>query len=459
MSDPRMKRNAPNIGKQFRFNKADLLAVKVPDGKPFIEVQDTEVKALRCRVSVSGKMTMYMDKKVGGRHVKRTLGEYLPGPGGTRIEDFRTEARGELVSIRDDATKWLEGDQPIDAETITIKDAFDETLKASSRGSMARRDWEEATGKFIVWMKANYPMIRNWIRVRRVHIKEYLEAQQPKKNSLKRGITELSPTRKRLLMQPITQTARHMWLEHEVPNIAERLGLSAKLKKTPSPVYLADVLSFLDHLKESKLVSLECGAALAGLGGLQLLEVLRLTWNKVDLKKGLIEISGEVKNQYRNRVIPLPDRCIEALKRAKASRTKDTVQEIDGGTVVTSPAGLPFQGKSWTNYGKHMRTEIRSWNSQVGWAPKDLRNCIPTLGALKGFASDALEQYLGHAPRTVTARNYIPRLSPASIGEAAELENATQNFKHLVVDHVEREIDEILKDENGSQSKVTSIHP
>jgi len=99
-------------------------------------------------------------------------------------------------------------------------------------------------------------------------------------------------------MQPITQVSRHMWLEYEIPNVAERLGLGAKLNKPPAPVYLADVLAFLEHLRARGLASLEAGAALAGLGGLALLEVLRLAWGKVDLKHGLIEVSGEVKNQY-----------------------------------------------------------------------------------------------------------------------------------------------------------------
>ncbi|MCB2141470.1 hypothetical protein KQH29_00860 [bacterium] len=447
-----MKKTADVAGRRFKFNKADLLAVKVPDGKPYVEVQDSEVKALRCRVSAGGKMTMFMDKKVEGRHVKRTLGEYIPGPGGSRIDDFRSQARGELVEINKDAVQWLEGEQPVDAEKITLQKAFELTLAASKRGPMARRDWEHATEKFLGWMKDNYPMISTWARLRRLHVKEYLAAQQPTKKSIERGIDELSPTRKRLLMQPLSQTARHMWHEHELPNVAERLGVSAKLKKTPSPVYLADVLAFLDHLKGVRPASLEAGAALAGLGGLQLLEVLRLTWSKVDLKKGLVEISGDVKNEYRNRVIPIPARCIDALRRAHAARPSETVQAVDGGAVVTSPAGRPFHGGSWLNYSKLIKAEIRAWNSSIDWAPKDLRNCLPTLAALRGFAGDAVEQYLGHAPRSVTARNYIPRLSPASIGEAAELERATENFKRLVVEHVEREIQ--VEIERAKKNKI-----
>ena len=77
-----------------------------------------------------------------------------------------------------------------------------------------------------------------------------------------------------------------------------------------------------------------------------------------------------------------------------------------------------------------------------------------TLGALRGFAGDALEQYVGHAPRTVTARNYIPRLSSASIGEAAELESHMDTFRRLVVEPIEKEIEAIQTKKTG---KVVAI--
>lgn len=429
--------------RQFNFTKAELLKWqdRIPNGQRSIEVQDLQVKALRCRISETGRMTMFLDKKVGRKHVKRSLGEYLPGKGGNTVEGFRTRALAELVKIGADPQQWLEGQKPKVAEEITIADAFDLALKASNRGEMATRDWNESKARFITWLKANHPHIQTWARLRRQHVREYLDDQRPTKKSIERGVAELSATRKRLLMQPLTQTSRYMWLEHEIPNCAERMGLSARLNKTPAPVYLQDVLAFLNHLRATNTgVALEAGAALAGLAGLQLMEVLRLTWSKVDFSRGLIEISGETKNRYRNRVIPVPARCLDALKRARSMRQIEGVEEIDGGRVVTSPAGTPFEGKNWQNYSLRLKAEIRAWNSRIDWAPKDLRNCIMTLAALRGFSGDLLEQFVGHAPKSVTARNYIPRLSSASIGEAAELENAMETFRQLVVEPIEREI-------------------
>lgn len=426
--------------RRFRFTKAALLAVKVPEGKQFVEVQDGEIRALRCRVNAGGRMTLFVDKTVKGKHVKKTLGQYHPGRGGKTVDDFRVQARAELTAIADDAQAWLEGEPEADAAEITLTDAFNRALGGSNRGAMAARDWNDSRDRFLAWMKKHNPAVTTWARVRRQHVKDYLAAQKPTAKNIERGRTELSANRKRLLLQPVTQTARYMWLEYEIPNVAERLGLSSRLTKPPAPVYMADVLAFLDHLKDAGEAHLEAGAALQGLAGLAVLEVLRLTWSKVDLKEGLIEVSGEVKNPYRNRVIPIPERAVEALKRAHANRPAETVQSIDGGRVVVSPSGAAFEGGNWSNYSMRIRRELRAWNAGIPWAPKDLRNAVMTLAALRGFSGDVLEQYVGHAPKTVTARNYIPRLSAASIGEAAQLEEQVGIFRRLVVNHVEAEI-------------------
>ena len=70
-----------------------------------------------------------------------------------------------------------------------------------------------------------------------------------------------------------------------------------------------------------------------------------------------------------------------------------------------------------------------------------------TLAALKGFSGDILEQYCGHAPSTVTARNYIPRLSSVGIGEAAQLKNAMETFRRLVTDLIDMEVENAGKEQ------------
>jgi integrase len=209
--------------------------------------------------------------------------------------------------------------------------------------------------------------------------------------------------------------------------------------KPPAQVYLVDVINFLDWLLENE-PHLEVGAALQGLAGLQLQEATRLTWDKVNLDQGLIEISGQVKNEYRNRVIPVPTRCLEVLKRIDAARRAEMVQDLQG-AVVTNRSGFGY-GQNWLNYSKEMSAAIKNWNHQVSWKPKDLRNCLPTFAVAQGIHSSIWEHYIGHAPKTVTERHYIPRFASVSIGGDEALEKQMELFSKAVTDPIDAAIEE-----------------
>ena len=74
-------------------------------------------------------------------------------------------------------------------------------------------------------------------------------------------------------------------------------------------------------------------------------------------------------------------------------------------------------------------------------SPRNLRNCLPTFAVMSGLLSDVWEQYLGHAPRSITARHYIPRLASASHGEAEALERQANLFQLHVVQPLEKAMD------------------
>lgn len=71
--------------------------------------------------------------------------------------------------VCEDADVWLEGEVTKDVKEITVEDMFKLALAASKRGTMARRDWDDARDKFFDWMKTNYPYIRTWVKLRRQH--------------------------------------------------------------------------------------------------------------------------------------------------------------------------------------------------------------------------------------------------------------------------------------------------
>jgi len=308
--------------------------------------------------------------------------------------------------------------EPEKRPEVPLSDAFRFALEASKRASISRNDWFVMVERFLVWLRKQYPLCTHWELMTRTILRDYLATYEGR-----------AANTKRLAIQPILQTAGYMHREHGFTNFGERLGIGSKLKSTPPLVYREDVLEFCDWLITNR-PHLEAGVCLQGLAGLQLLEALRLTWDKVDLDKGLIEISGEVKNVYRNRVIPVAKRVVEALRRIH-ERRRPFVQQ-----VLVGMHGLSYE--EYRSYGRQVRAAIKQWNRQCDWAPKDLRNCMPTFASIHGIHSELWEQYIGHAPRTVTGRHYVPRLASSTTGERAALERQMALFRRVVVDPFER---------------------
>ena len=440
---------ARRSGETLHFTKARLEALHCPEGADRLVVYDAHTAGLGCRIMATGRAVFFWAGRASGAYVRMTLGTLGPR---FSVEDARTAASGYNAE-RPKPVEVVRGDD------MTIEQAFDLTLAGASRGEMATRDWNAATKRFLKWKGKAYPRLKLWKDIPHDVFAKYLATRE-----------NVSATRRRLDLQPIMQTARHMWTKYRMPNLSEGLAVGSKLDRAPRAVYVRDVLSFLDFLRENA-PRIEVGAALQGLAGLQLLEVLRLTWDKVDLQRGLVEISGEVKNTYRNRVIPVCGRVLDALRRAY-DRVADRPDRLSM-HVVLSDTGLPYLGTSALNYGKILTRLMRGtsptskrkpakragtaretpakatilpnlaepWNRACEWQPKDLRNCLPTMAAMEGILSAVWEQYIGHAARGVTARHYIPRLTGLMAGEADALNDAMDVFHKLVVSIVERAIE------------------
>ena len=219
-------------------------------------------------------------------------------------------------------------------------------------------------------------------------------------------------------MQPLRQTSRFMGREYGCQDVAVGLGTKSELVRPPAEVYLEDVVDFLDWLREHR-SELEAGVSLQGLAGLQLQEATRLTWDRLDLDRGLIEITGEVKNKYRNRVIPVCPRILTALRRSSLAK----VQAADGRII-------PYH---WMTYSKSVTAAIRQFNPQLGWQPKDLRNCVLQFALRQGQLNDVWEQYVGHKPKSVTGLHYINRLATSSRGQNSDLERRMDLFREQVI--------------------------
>lgn len=311
-----------------------------------------------------------------------------------------------------------------------VVEAFEQALGESKRGKLAKRDWTKVQNRFIEWMAKHHPEATHWSLITRRMLREYMAP-----------MTGKAPNTIRLAMNPIVQTAGYMEREYNLPNVAKRLGIGNKLKKTPPLVHVVDVADFLDWLAPQD-IRIAAGAALQSLAGLQLMEALRLTWGKVDLKRSLIEISGEVKNSYRNRVIPVSAKVVQILDRCRREVYGQSVEPNAEDPVVPSPTGVSYMSgeDSSHNYSKRLRGFIRQWNATAGWAAKDLRNALPTFAVIEGIHSNLWEQYIGHAPVGVTARHYTPKLTSATRGEGEALERQMDLFRKLVLGPIEEKM-------------------
>jgi integrase len=179
---------------------------------------------------------------------------------------------------------------------------------------------------------------------------------------------------------------------------------------------------------------------LQGLVGLQLLEALRLPWEKVDLNDQMITIDGEVKNRFRVRKIPIPA-VAKWLLEEKSISSKGDALVING-------------YDDFKSYSKAIKRELKRWDESVDIKPKDLRNTIQTEAINGGWYDYILQRYVGHAPTTIGERHYY--------GDKGSM--MITNFREKVVARIDRIVDDwnaphdlhlIYKSEEIVQKKCT----
>lgn len=322
-----------------------------------------------------------------------------------------------------------------DMKSVSVIDAFNMTLEAAKRQDRSRTDWGKQVAKFISWLSKNHPERPAWYQIDRSVITGYLKSQTAK-----------APNSLRLAMQPIVQTSYWMEENEKFPNNSRKLGIGNTTLNEPTKIQVTDVVALLNFMKEdARFQRWEAGVALAGLCGLSLQEVTRLTWDKVDLERGLVEISGKVKRKSRERVIPVCNRAWEALERAAEFRDKSKWKSKKDPRsivpdvrrfVVTSQKGYSY-GNDFPNYSRRIKDAFRAFNPNLGWQTKDLRNMVQTLAAKLGKEKESLwRQYWGHAAKDVSERHYQARLTSTTEADAQALFEGMATIQAAVVDHI-----------------------
>jgi integrase len=138
--------------------------------------------------------------------------------------------------------------------------------------------------------------------------------------------------------------------------------------------------------------------------GARMTAILELTWERVDLESGFIDLdpAGRHKTNKLRAVVPLTSRAIRALKEAKEAALSDHVIE--------------WNGKSITSIKKAL--ERISERTGIDFSPHVLRHTAGVWMAKADVPMQKIAQYLGHTSSKVTERVYA-RYSPSFMRDAA----------------------------------------
>lgn len=366
------------------------------------------------RVSTLAEMTMYQSRTDPSLYEAR-----LRGSGGYLRRRVRAESIEQALL---DAKKVFGLEREAEGRSISIADAFTMTIEDSNRVA-SRQQWLNDAAKFVDWLAVHHPLCLTWAQVTRTMVRSYIKS-----------FGEVAPNTIRIATQPVRQASRFMFREYELKDVAAGLGSDGTPVRQTSDVLLEDVGELADWIQANR-PWMEVGPVLQGLAGFQLQEALRLTWTKVDLDRGLVEISGVLKNDYRERTIPVCGRVLDALRRADQRRREREARRgvVDvGGHVVVDSDGRGYSDHR--AYARRVHECIELWNPEVTWPPKDLRNCLLTFCDDCGLQVALFEQYVGHKAKTVSDQSYKPRrLREFTKAMRKKQEKALEVFRRLVI--------------------------
>jgi integrase len=214
---------------------------------------------------------------------------------------------------------------------------------------------------------------------------------------------------------------------------------------------LVEILDWLPgHKFETSLIP---GVALQGLCGFQLQEVVRLTWDRVDLRSETITIEEDrrhdpsvtgVKNEHRVRKLPLPKLVVQIL----ADLWRSNPKRCESDLVIEVP--------SWNAYSHRVERMLKVWNPAYRIPPKDLRNTLPTEAEKGGWMSIWVRRYFGHAPANMIERSYLAEVE-GDWKKDEEVDSFVEKLKENVVVHIDAEVEKCKKMQSAKPRSAISL--
>lgn len=138
--------------------------------------------------------------------------------------------------------------------------------------------------------------------------------------------------------------------------------------------------------------------------GARMSALLDLTWERVDLENGFVDLmpAGRHITNKQRAVVPLTGRALRALKTAKEGALTDHVIEFNGKPIKSVKKAL----------------ERISERTGINFSPHVLRHTAGVWMAKADIPMQKIAQYLGHTSSKVTEKVYA-RYSPSFMRDAA----------------------------------------
>lgn len=139
--------------------------------------------------------------------------------------------------------------------------------------------------------------------------------------------------------------------------------------------------------------------------GARMSAVLDLTWDRVDMANGFVDLmpAGRHITNKQRAVVPVTKRAMKALERAKEASLSDHVIEFNGKPIKSVKKAL----------------ERISERTGVDFSPHVLRHTAGVWMAKADVPIQKIAQYLGHTSSKVTEKVYA-RYSPSFMRDAAD---------------------------------------
>lgn len=188
-----------------------------------------------------------------------------------------------------------------------------------------------------------------------------------------------------------------------------------KERRREKPWNVTEVQTFIKGIEADRLYA----PLLLSLMGLRPAEVVGLRWADIDLALGTLETANtrtmlnnkvfekDTKTEAGERVLPLPSKVSEALKKSRARQAAEKLAAgeayTDSGYVVVDELGMPWNTRRLRQHAYRLMARLGMRRVRL----YDARHSCLTYLAVSGVPDVVLAAWAGHTNASFTKRKYV----------------------------------------------------